>query len=144
MLACDLREPDRVLAEVALAGALDFSAPIGLLLVGVLHQLPGADPAAIIAGYRSAMAPGSYLVLSQAASDGRPDAVTLRDAYNQGYAEVAQMTLRDRAETLPLFAGFDLVEPGLVQLPEWQPDEFPVPGEDAARFCTYAGVGRLP
>jgi hypothetical protein len=45
-------------------------------------------------------------------------------------------TLRSRAQILDLFDGFDLVEPGLVSLPEWRPafntDRTPLKGPTVA------------
>ena len=50
-------------------------------------------------------------------------------------------TLRSRAQILDLFDGFDLVEPGLVSLPEWRPefntDRTPLNGP------TVCAVGQL-
>ncbi|MFB9235758.1 SAM-dependent methyltransferase [Plantactinospora siamensis] len=143
VLHADLTDPDRVLADPALRGLIDLDRPVAVLLVGVLHQLADASPAEVIGRYRDRMAPGGYLALSHASSDERPDALALRDTYNRGYARAAQMTLRSRPEIERLFAGFVLIEPGLVQLPEWRPD-WPVdPADDTRRFSTYCGVGRL-
>ena len=67
------------------------------------------------------MAPGSYLVVSIGTSDGA-DPEMLADA-TATYAEARMpFTLRSRDQILDLFDGFDLVEPGLVSLPEWRPD----------------------
>jgi SAM-dependent methyltransferase len=143
VVQCDLREPDRVLADPVATALLDRGAPMAILLVGVLHQLPDADPARVIGEYREAMAPGGYLALSHASLDSRPEVSHLRDTYNRGYAAAAQMTLRTRAEVLGLFEGFELVEPGLVQVPEWRPDDPDDVGDDPLRYSTYAGVGRL-
>lgn len=144
VVEADLREPDQVLGDPAAKALLDFDQPIGLLIAGVMHQIVTVDPIAMIAQYRAVMVPGSHLVLSQATGDQRPDeANSLKRTYNNGYAPDVQMTLRTRAETLALFEGYELVEPGLVQLPQWRPDELGDPTEDADRFTTYAGVGRL-
>ncbi|MEU7761419.1 SAM-dependent methyltransferase [Micromonospora aurantiaca (nom. illeg.)] len=142
VLHADLTRPDAVLDDPTLHDVLDLDRPVAVLLAGVLHQLT-TDPAPIIARYRDRLAPGSYLALSHASSDERSDALALRDTYNQGYANTARMTLRSRSEIERLFTGYTLIPPGLVQLPEWRPD-WPVdPDEDARRFSTYCGVGRL-
>ncbi|MFI7426836.1 SAM-dependent methyltransferase [Micromonospora sp. NPDC049836] len=142
VLHADLTEPDTVLDDPTLRKAIDFEQPVAVLLVGVLHQLAD-DPAPIIAHYRDRLAPGSYLALSHASSEERPDALALRDTYNQGYANTARMTLRTRPEIERLFSGFTLVPPGLVQLPEWRPDWPVEPDKDPRRFATYCGVGQL-
>jgi hypothetical protein len=51
-------------------------------------------------------------------------------------------TLRDRGEILGFFTGLELVEPGLVQVPFWRPDE-PVPADAGTVWCLGA-VGRKP
>ncbi len=141
VVAADLRQPGRVLADDRLIELLDPGKPIALLLIGVLHQIGDADLPRVLARYRSAMAPGSYLALSQATADFRPAEVTAAQrVYNDGYGPGADMTLRSRAEVLALFDGFELVEPGLVQLPEWRPEEEEIVA-DPQRFSTYAGLG---
>jgi hypothetical protein len=87
--------------------------------------------------------PGSHLALSQATQDFRPEETReFQQTFNRGYAPGTEMTFRTRAEVLALFEGFDLVEPGLVQLPEWRPEAADEVGERPERYSTYAGVGR--
>jgi hypothetical protein len=118
----DVREPDVVLGHDALRGCLDFGRPIAVLLLSVLHFISGDEDApGIVARFRERMAPGSYLVVSIGTSDGA-DPEMLAEA-TATYAEARMpFTLRSRDQILDLFDGFDLVEPGLVSLPEWRPD----------------------
>ena len=142
VIQADLRDPETVLADRGLHAALDLDQPVAVLLLGVLHQLPGADPVTMLTGYRSALAPGSYLALSHASSDHRPqESRALRDTYNRGYAPGTEMTLRSGSEIRRLFDGFELIDPGLVQLPQWRPDSPGDVGEHPERFSTYAGMG---
>jgi len=101
---------------------LDFSQPVALLLVAVLHVIPDEeDPWGIVARLRDALAPGSYLVVCQARSDAKPElASATMKAYEGRVA--ARSALRPRADIGRFFDGFDLVDPGLVWLPEWRPD----------------------
>ncbi len=117
----DVRDPAAVLAHEALAACLDFSQPVAVLLLGVLHFISHEEDApGIIAKFRERMAPGSYLAVSVGTSDGA-DPEMLAEA-TQTYAGARMpFTLRSRAQILDLFDGFDLVEPGLVSLPEWRP-----------------------
>jgi hypothetical protein len=87
----------------------------------VLHFIShDEDAPGIIAKFRERMAPGSYLAVSIGTSDGA-DAEMLAEA-TQTYAGARMpFTLRSRAQIMDLFDGFDLVEPGLVSLPEWRP-----------------------
>jgi SAM-dependent methyltransferase len=138
----DLRDVAAVLADPITTALLDFSQPVAVLLVGVLHQLKDPDPDEVIRGYAQRLAPGSYLVLSQASPDGRPAEVeSFARTHAQGYQET--MVLRTKAEVTRLVAGFDLVEPGVVFLPEWRPTEPMAPGDTPGRLSTYAAVGRV-
>ncbi len=144
VVEADLCDPQRVLADPGLAKLLDFTRPVAVLLVGVLHQVPG-DLAPLIAEYRRVLAPGSYFVLSQATQGDRVrEAREFQQTYNRGYSPGTEMTYRTSQEVLRLFDGFELVEPGLVQLPEWHPDDPDEVGEHPDRFSTYAAAGRLP
>jgi len=51
-------------------------------------------------------------------------------------------TLRGRDEILRFFAGLELIDPGLVQVSHWRPDE-PEPA-DADKVWILGGVGRKP
>ena len=134
VIQADLRDPAGILADPETQLLLDFTRPVGLLLVAVLHFLPDADnPHQIVARLRDALAPGSYLVLSHGATEDRPTVARAAEkVYDQAVA--APLRMRSRAELLPLFEGFELVEPGLVPIPHWRPD----PGDQDA-----AGTGRF-
>ena len=118
----DIRDPDSVLAHRALAECLDFSQPVAVLVLSVLHFVSHQEDApGIIAKFRAHLAPGSYLAISVGTSEGA-DPDMLAEA-TQTYAGARMpFTLRSRAQILDLFDGFDLVEPGLVSLPEWRPE----------------------
>ena len=116
----DLRDTGRVLAEAA--RTLDFSRPVALMLLSVLHVIGDDDhPHQLVARLMDAMPPGSYLALSHPASDihaaeGSEAADRLTE---RGHADV---TLRDRDEVARFFDGLDLVEPGLAQVQLWRPE----------------------
>jgi S-adenosyl methyltransferase len=118
----DVRDPEAILAHEALAGCLDFSQPVAVLLLSVLHFISlEEDAPGAIARFRERLAPGSYLAISVGTSDGA-DPGMLAEA-TQTYAGArTPFTLRTRAQIMDLFDGFDLVEPGLVSLPEWRPE----------------------
>jgi len=118
----DVREPEAVLGHDALNGCIDFGRPVAVLLLSVLHFIShDEDAPGIIAKFRERLAPGSYLAASVGTSEGA-DLDMLAEA-TQTYAGARMpFTLRSRAQILDLFDGFDLVEPGLVSLPEWRPE----------------------
>ena len=121
-IRADVRQPDAILAHHALASCIDFEQPVAVLLLSVLHFISHEEDApGIIAKFRERMAPGSYLAVSIGTSDGA-DAEMLAEA-TQTYARARMpFTLRPRMQIMDLFDGFDLLEPGLVSLPEWRPD----------------------
>ena len=93
-----------------------------MLLAAVLHFISDDnDPYAIVAAIRDALPPGSYLVLSHVTGDIRSESAAKAAVHYKKVASGA--TLRGREEILQFFAGLDLVEPGLVQVPRWRPDE---------------------
>ena len=67
-LDADLRDPEPILRTAA--QTLDFSQPVGVILVGVLHLISDDEkPEAIIGRLMAEVPSGSYLVLTQPASD---------------------------------------------------------------------------
>jgi hypothetical protein len=135
----DLRQPYRITQHPTTRELLDFDRPVAVLLVAVLHFLEDADdPGEVVACLRDAMPPGSYLVVSHATGDFRPEvAGKVTAVYDTASAP---LVLRSRAQVARLFDGFDLVPPGLVQPAAWRPDgEGPASG-GVGGF--WAGVGR--
>lgn len=142
----DLRRPEQVLAHPEVTKLLDFDQPVGLLLVMVLHFVPDADdPAGIIARYRDGMAPGSYFATSLADSDsGDPEAVAaIEDVYRNA---TAPLVFRPRAQLETFLTGFDLVEPGLVEIPDWRPASAAQASAERAEtaWVGLAAVGHKP
>ncbi|WP_205752242.1 SAM-dependent methyltransferase [Cryptosporangium phraense] len=139
IVRADVTDPDAVLA--AAHPKLDFDQPIGVLMVALLHFVPD-DPRGLIARYRDAVVPGSYLAISHGTADQQGDRGSKMEAL---YSRSANpLVSRDRATIEGFFAGFELLEPGVVFVPRWRPD----PGSRPAtappeRTATYAGVGRV-
>jgi SAM-dependent methyltransferase len=138
----DLREPEKILTHDATRRLIDFTQPVGLLLVAVLHFISDADdPSRIVATMRDALAPGSYLVLGHATDEGRPSvAHAAEKVYNRSVS--TDMHIRSRAEILRFFDGFDLVDPGLVSIPLWRPDSPADVPSDPSKFWGLVGVAR--
>jgi hypothetical protein len=141
VVQADIRDPQSVLTDPALAQTMDLSRPVGVLMVALLHFVADdADPAGLIGQFRDAAAPGSHLALSHATADHDP---ARADRARRLYQDTATpMTLRGPDEIGRLFPGFDLVDPGLVHLPLWRPDPDQRIEGDPARFSIYAGVAR--
>jgi hypothetical protein len=146
-LHADLRDPASVLNHPEARELLDFSQPVGLLIIGVLLFLRPEDrPGDLVRTYREHLAPGSYLALSQASDDDlEPD---LRAEINEVvalYDKASEpITLRGYDEVAAWFSGTELVEPGLVTYPEWRSHEACLDEEQRSCRYGYVGVGRIP
>jgi hypothetical protein len=143
VVQADLREPDSVLADPTVRGRLDLGRPIAVLMVAVLHFIPDADdPAGLVARFRDAVPAGSYLALSHATAGEKAD----RAAEHRGlYQRTATpMTMRTRDQVEQFFAGWELVPPGLVYLPQWRPEPGGPAVDRPERMTGLAGVGRKP
>jgi SAM-dependent methyltransferase len=135
-LQADLREVDRILT--AAQETLDLSQPVGLMLVAVLQYVPDADdPHGITRRLLDALAPGSHLVLSHPAADIGAEEVA---ASMRVYDERADATPRTHADVTRFFDGTEILDPGVVQLPEWRPETDSGPGA----LPMWCGVGREP
>ncbi|GHI04034.1 hypothetical protein AQI88_07865 [Streptomyces cellostaticus] len=133
----DLRDPQAVVDHPDVRRTIDFDEPVALLLVAVLHFLTDAEqPEQAVAALRDALPAGSFLVLSHATGD-FADRSAAQAVYNNA---TATLNLRSRTEVERFFAGFELVEPGLAQVPFWRPDTTPPPRSREIGF--YGGVAR--
>ena len=142
VVLADMRDSAAVLGHPVTRALLDFDRPIGLLMVSVLHFIPSTDdPFGMVARYRDAVAPGSYLTISHATHEASPGAAADVERLYASTARTSAYT-RSHAEITRFFAGSDLVEPGVVYLPLWHPRS-PEPPEHPERAWFYAGVGRL-
>jgi len=139
VVLADLRDPQAILDHPDVRKVIDLNEPVALLLVAVLHFIKDDEnPTALMATLLDALPTGSYLVLSHATvdfhEDGREEAVAI---YKNASAT---MNPRTHAEVLTFFEGLTLLEPGLVTVPAWHPDEAPEAGLPPIGF--YGGVGR--
>jgi hypothetical protein len=144
VIEADLREPQDILLNATVRRLIGFGQPTGLLLGMVLPFIADAeDPWRIVATLRDALAPGSYLVLVHATDESRPlVAQAAEKVYNRTVS--TNVRVRSRADILRFFDGFELVDPGLVYIPEWRPDSPEDVPEDPAKFWALVGVGRKP
>jgi hypothetical protein len=120
---------------------INFSEPVGLLLVAIFHFITDAEnPSRILGVLREALPVGSYLVLSHATADLRPDAAQSAASVYDG--ATSTVTLRSKAQVEALFDGWKLVEPGVVQVPLWRPDGRKPRPKELGRAWVYGGVGQ--
>jgi hypothetical protein len=138
----DVRDPERILAHPTVQRMLDFSQPVAVLFMAVLHLVTDdQNPWGIVSTLTEPLAPGSYLALSHITLDGRP-ADVVEDIQEKHENASAPAVFRSRDAITRFFDGFELVDPGLVHTTDWRSDELERarPGREWA----LAGVGRKP
>jgi hypothetical protein len=124
----DIRDPHAVLADRELTSLIDFTAPVAVLFVAMLHFIrPEESPAQIVTAFARRMALGSYLIISHGVSDDTdPGAVAgIAEAYGRSGVALVPRTVD---EVGSWFAGFELVRPGLVDVTRWYPGQSAKPG----------------
>jgi hypothetical protein len=137
----DLRDPGKILREAA--RTLDFTEPVAITLIAILHHITGYDEArSIVKRLVDAVPSGSYLVISHSTN------VIYGAESDQAVARWNQfgkppLTLRSLEQITGFFDGLELLEPGLVSTPRWRPDATDIAGDlrDVDQFCA---VGRKP
>ncbi|MGE9694753.1 MULTISPECIES: SAM-dependent methyltransferase [unclassified Streptomyces] len=143
VVAADLRKPAEILRAHAFRALIDTERPVALLLVAVLHFIEDSeDPAAAVAELLDALAPGSVLILTHAAYEHIPSRQDASGVVGV-YRDIRKpLVMRTAEEIAGFFAGTELVDPGLVPMAEWRPEQGP--GEEAEPYANsgYAGVGR--
>jgi len=116
----DIRAPQAILNDPITCTLIDFTRPVGVLFVAVLHFLTDEDhPWKRVAAFRCRMAGSSMLAVSHITSDGTPPEVqaTIQDAYAEASAPAV---FRTRQQIESFFVGLDLIEPGLVEVGAWR------------------------
>jgi hypothetical protein len=134
----DARDTDTILREAA--RTLDFSQPVAIMALLVLQYIPDADgPDQVVARLLGAVPRGSYLTISDTTADIDTErAADVAERLNQRMGP-ARLTMRSREEIAAFFDGMDLVDPGLVPLPQWRALFDP-----AELINAYACMGRKP
>jgi O-methyltransferase involved in polyketide biosynthesis len=137
----DIREPGNILAQAA--RTLDFTQPVALMLLGILHHIPGTEQAYSIVGHLvAALAPGSFLAINHSTSAVHGAAMEEAVAHwNQ--VGTPSMTLRTPQQITRFFDGLDLLPPGVVSCSRWRPD-LSLAGQQPAEVDEFCGVARKP
>ena len=133
----DLRKPDAILADPALAKVIDLREPACLILCAVLHFIDAATASAVTSAFTSALAPGSYLIISVARADGE-----IASRFTQSYS-AGSLQNHSPEQIAGFFCGTELVPPGVVEASAW-PVRAAVSGTPASVGQLLAGVGRKP
>jgi hypothetical protein len=141
----DLREPDVIVKKAS--ATLDLHQPIALMLIGLLHVIPDDDdPYGQVAALVDAVSPGSYLAISHITTDVDPQNMSeVMDRLGQTMHGSNPPALRPLPSVAHFFDGLELVDPGLVPVNDWHPDQLPPPGQHPARRSPlYGALARKP
>jgi hypothetical protein len=130
----DLRDTGTILDKAR--QLLDFTKPVAITLISILHAIPDTDdPHAIVAKLLDAVPSGSYLAISQLGSD------LYQSETRQGLRDIAdrmaqqQIIWRTREQVARFFAGTDLVDPGLVRVEDWRQAAGTADAEQSSIWC---------
>lgn len=134
----DVRDPEALMSHPEVTKLIDFDRPVLLLFVGLFHLVADEeDPLGLIARYRDRMVPGGYAMISQFCTDGSdPAAKAKLEEISQN--SPSPMGFRPRTEIARFFDGFELIEPGVVDVQDWWPDE----SAPSTMLKVAAGVGK--
>ncbi|WP_042403950.1 SAM-dependent methyltransferase [Streptacidiphilus carbonis] len=139
VMLADFRAPEAILDSATVREFLDWSRPVGLLLVGLVHHIADAeDPAALVRSYVDRLPVGSYLLLSHF-SDASPEARELEQAFQQ---MMGSGRMRSPKEIEGFFDGLELVEPGVVPVVSWHPEQTAPEPSTPSTLLVYGGLGR--
>ncbi|MCD0451057.1 SAM-dependent methyltransferase [Actinocorallia sp. API 0066] len=142
VLSADLRDPGSVLAAPEVVELIDFTQPVGIMLVGILHHLhDDEDPQGIVDAYMAAVPSGSHLFITSFCAS----SAEAREAEKQFLAILGTGRFRTEEEITAWFAGHELAEPGVVPNPLWRPTA-PVDAEKltVGQKLMYGGIARKP
>ncbi|GGO94002.1 SAM-dependent methyltransferase [Wenjunlia tyrosinilytica] len=142
VIQADARTPDRIIEHCRANELIDFTRPVAVLAVALLHFVPDAEnPSGIIDTLRESVPPDSHIVLSHATADISPETALGVQATYQ--AQGVPLTLRSRSEFEKFFAGLEIVDPGIQVITDWRSDVPPHARPPHADVSWYGGLGRL-
>ncbi|MEU6998262.1 SAM-dependent methyltransferase [Nonomuraea sp. NPDC046570] len=145
----DLRSPEEILRHPDVRALIDFERPVAVLLFAILHHLHDEEgPGGIVRRLVAELPPGSYVAISHFADPGQahPRVSAHVTAFEKMFNErLGTGRWRTHEEILAFFDGLELLDPGLVPMPEWRPGPGGV--ERCSTITHYAflgGVARKP
>jgi SAM-dependent methyltransferase len=144
VIQADMRDTDGIFDHEETRRLIDFSEPVAALFVSVMHCIPDEDdPAALVRRVAARLAPGSFLVVCQLVSD-RPE---IRKFVTDFMAEATGNhwgRVREEHEVAAFLDGLEILEPGLVEVSTWRPDNELAPVQQTDEWIEWGGVARLP
>jgi hypothetical protein len=134
----DFRDPESIIGDPRLRAVIDFSEPVALSLIAIVHfVLDEEEPQAIVRRFMDALVPGSFLALTVFTGD--TDPVGVGGVSREYNARGIPLQVRDKAGTEAFFEGYELLDPGVTLVHHWRPDADAAPVRDQD-IAMYAGV----
>ncbi|MEV6401462.1 MULTISPECIES: SAM-dependent methyltransferase [Streptomyces] len=146
VIHADMRETEAIFAHPDTERLIDFSQPVAVLFNSVFHCIPDSEtdgPPAVVRRVAERLAPGSFLVMCQLVSEDpevREFVTNFMDQATQGHWG----RVRQEKDMDALFAGLEILDPGLVEVSTWRPDTEVAPRQLTQEWIEYGGVARLP
>ncbi|MEG3627748.1 SAM-dependent methyltransferase [Streptomyces poriticola] len=145
VIHADMRSTDEIFSHSDTRRLIDFSQPVAVLFNSVFHCIPDSvtdGPAAVVRRVTERLAPGSYAVMCQLVSDDpevRESVTAFMDQATQGnWGRV-----REEKDVAEWFEGMEILEPGLVEVSTWRPDNEVAPRQLTQEWIEFGGLGRL-
>jgi S-adenosyl methyltransferase len=146
VIDADLRRPTDILGHPTVREHLDLDEPVGLLMISILHHINDhEDPVGITTRLCADLAPGSHLAITHFHNPGseHPEQAKLAIASEKQFNEnFGTGRWRTREEILAYFGDFEMLEPGLVPMPDWRPDTPDRHPPDGALNRVLGGLAR--
>lgn len=140
-IRADVRDTDKILAHPDLKRLLDFTKPIGLMLVALLHYILDDDEALrTVNTLKDAIVIGSFITIAHPAQEATPENI---DELHDTFKSAQDFNVRSRARIEQYFSGLESISPGLVLAPLWRPESPQDLGMDnPEKSFTLAGMGK--
>ncbi|MGC4942277.1 SAM-dependent methyltransferase [Kribbella sp. DT2] len=146
VIQADMRDTETFFNHEETLRLIDFSQPVAVLFNSVFHCIPDSEtdgPPAVVARVKDRLVPGSFLVMCQLVSEDpaiRDSVTKFMDQATQGHWG----RVRQEQDVAAWFEGMDILEPGLVEVSEWRPDdEQPAAEQLTQEWIEFGGIARL-
>jgi len=146
VIHADMRDTDGIFDHPDTKRLIDFSQPVAVLFNSVFHCIPDSDtdgPLAVARRVRERLAPGSFMLMCQLVSEDpevRKFVTEFMDQATQGHWG----RVRQEKDVEEYFEGLEILEPGLVEVSTWRPDNEVAPRQQTQEWIEFGGIGRLP
>ncbi|MEV6283108.1 SAM-dependent methyltransferase [Kribbella sp. NPDC051770] len=146
VIQADMRDTETIFTHPDTLRLIDFKEPVAVLFNSVFHCIPDSDtdgPMAVVRRTAERLVPGSYLVMCQLVSEDariRDSVTKIMDQVTQGHWG----RVREEKDVAAWFEGMDILEPGLVEVSTWRPEEDQdIPRQLTQEWIEYGGIARL-